>query len=39
MTILADILFNTVSTPDGAIADPTHPVYLVIYLLRVLGGA
>lgn len=39
MTILADMLFNAYSTPDGAIADPNHPVYALVYLLRVLGGA
>lgn len=39
MTTLANILFNAYSTPDGGIADPTHPVHAIVYLLRVLGGA
>lgn len=25
-------------TPDGGLADPTHPIYAALYVLKLLAG-
>lgn len=32
-------LLNLAYTPDGGLADPTHPIYLLLWILNQLGVA
>lgn len=36
MNIIIDLL-STAYTPDGGIADPNHPVYALLWALRMLS--
>jgi hypothetical protein len=30
-------ILSTACTPDGGIADPNHPVYILLWVLKVLA--
>ena len=38
MHALIDIL-STAYTPDGGVADPNHPVYTLIWALKLIAGS
>lgn len=37
MNTLIDLLSAIAYTPDGGIADPNHPVYALLWLLKLLA--
>lgn len=37
MNTLINLLSAAASTPDGGIADPNHPVYALLWVLKVLA--
>ena len=37
MTTLIDLLSAYAYTPDGGVADPNHPVYALLWLLKELA--
>ncbi|MDK4269274.1 hypothetical protein [Corynebacterium accolens] len=34
---LIDLLASSAYTPDGAIADPNHPIYALIWALTIIA--
>lgn len=38
MQALIDIL-STAYTPDGGVADPNHPIYPLIWALKLIAGS
>lgn len=34
---MLNLLTNLAYTPDGGLADPTHPIYLLLWVLAQLG--
>lgn len=39
MSIVIKLIEAYALTPDGSIADPLHPIYLVLYVLKTMAGA
>ena len=39
MQLLIDLLSAHAYTPDGGIADPNHPVYALLWVLRLIAGS
>ena len=37
MQLLIDLLSAIAYTPDGGVADPDHPVYALLWVLKVLA--
>lgn len=37
MTTLIDLLSTYAYTPDGGVADPNHPVYALLWVLKLLA--
>lgn len=37
MNTLINIL-STAYTPDGGVADPNHPVYILLWVLKLIAG-
>ena len=38
MNTLINIL-STAYTPDGGVADPNHPVYILLWVLKLFSGS
>lgn len=38
MNTLINIL-STAYTPDGGVADPNHPVYILLWVLKLIAGS
>lgn len=39
MQLLIDLLSAYAYTPDGGVADPNHPVYALLWLLKLYAGS
>lgn len=39
MTTLIDLLSAHAYTPDGGVADPNHPVYALLWALKLIAGS
>lgn len=37
LNALIELLSAAASTPDGGLADPNHPVYALLWVLKVLA--
>lgn len=37
MNILIDLLSAIAYTPDGGVADPNHPIYALIWALKLIA--
>lgn len=37
MNILIGLLSAIAYTPDGGVADPNHPIYILLWVLRALS--
>ena len=37
MNLLIDLLSAAAYTPDGGVADPNHPVYALIWALKIIA--
>lgn len=38
MNTLINIL-STAYTPDGGVSDPNHPVYILLWVLKLIAGS
>ena len=39
MQSLIDLLSAIAYTPDGGIADPNHPIYALLWVLKLVAGS
>lgn len=39
MNTLINLLSAYAYTPDGGVADPNHPVYILLWVLKLIAGS